>query len=312
MVKISSMGKSQIAKQDTVEKKQRWKPKVKSETNVSLSCPFCQSPIEPDFAICPHCGRSLTPEKCSFCGAAMSPTAKFCTHCGQSREGVVCPICGTLNSRNFCRKCNSPLTPMAQIEQERAKNDHKFKAVQAKARELTELHERIEQLKNEKPHEDIVNRLSEKDRKMVDEYAELLKSMGVTIPQVPSDTQPEQEIRKTYEENIMSLDEIMAAYREKAAEMDAALSALTPPPDYTPEQQRDYYSARKIATLHTEYDMSGYQSSMWQCNLCGAIHNCPSECMRPELGGTWIYVTPEQYIEERGSSIISSQTLNIE
>lgn len=312
MVKMSSIKDIQIANKGAAEKRQNWRPKVKPKATASLSCPFCQSPIEPFFAICPHCGRSLNPEKCSFCGASMSVTARFCTHCGQPREGITCPQCGTLNSRNFCRKCNSPLTPMAQIEQERAKNDPKFKIVQAKAKELAELHRQIEQLRKGRKQEESVHHLSEEDKKMVDEYAQLLQSMGVMVSGSQGNAPQEQETRKRYEENIMSLDEIMDAYRNKVAEMDAALSALTPPPDYTPEQQRDYYSARKIATIHTEYDMSGYRSSMWQCNLCGAIHNCPSECTRPELGGTWIYVTPEQYIEERGSSIINKQTLDIE
>lgn len=244
----------------------------------------------------------------------MKPSAKFCTHCGQSREGVLCPECGTLNARNFCRRCNAPLTPLARQAQEAAQNDPAFKAVQAKADELARLHARIEQLRQEASREeDIPPQLSEDDRALLDEYAGLLQSIGASAPvtQAPV-SQEEPRACPRYADTAFSLDELMTAYREKAAEMDAALEALVPPPDFTPEQQRDYYSARKVATIHTEYDMSGYQSTVWQCNYCGAYHENPSACVAPELGGNWVYITPEQYVEQSYSYIEASHTLRIE
>lgn len=236
----------------------------------------------------------------------MKPIAKFCTRCGQSREGVKCPKCGTLNSRNFCRKCNAPLTPGGMKALEEAKNDPKFRAIQTKARELAELHARIEQLDTSSEPG-----LSAEDRALLDEYADLLSSLGSAKPFTPeskprTQSQPKpltqtptvSEQKPAWELNIISMDELMKAYREKTEEMNQALAELAPPPDYTPEQQRDYYSARKIATLETDIDLSGYNSSMWKCNFCGCLHTTPSDCMRPELGGTWLYVTPEEYIEK--------------
>lgn len=298
--------------------KQSWRPKSFSAAHTpTLQCPYCNHPIEAGYAICPVCGRSLTPGKCSFCGAAMKETARFCTNCGQSREGIICPECGTLNSRNFCRKCNTPLTLMAQKAVAEAKNDPKFKALQAKAEELAELHARIEELRNaadEKEYE--VPELSAADRAMLDEYADILASIGVAKPEKkkePKKTKPQpQETRPKYEDKAAMLDEVLKAYKEKAAEMDAALAALTPPPDYTPEQQRDYYSARKVATVVNTYDMSGYDPMMWQCNLCGALHKAPTQCAAPELGGVWIYVTPEQYNMEMQGHNITNTTLKIE
>lgn len=274
----------------------KWRPKEAKKNQPGTQCPYCGDDIKASYAICPNCGRSLTPDKCSFCGAAMKPGAKFCTHCGQSREGVVCPECGTLNARNFCRKCNTPLTAMAQKAMEAAKADPAFKAVQAKAEELAELHARIEELRN--GGGESVAELSDADKALLDEYADILGSMGAYKPQPKTQSAPApQAARRQYTDGgAPSLDDIMKAYKEKAAEMNAALAALVPPADYTPEQQRDYFSARKVIRTHTQADLSEYNPSLWCCNYCGCLHNNPSECAEPELGGTWIYQSPEEYI----------------
>lgn len=302
------------------EKRQPWKPKSPSfmdktrgmTATAAQECAYCHKPVPEGSVICPYCGHSLTPEICSFCGAAMKPSSKFCTHCGQPREGVVCPECGTLNARNFCRKCNAPLTDMGGLAQAAAQNDPAFKALQAKAKELAELHAQIEAFKNNREPEFHAPQLSETDRALLEEYAEILRSIGVSAPASTSPAHSQPAERPRYADTAISLDEIMAAYREKATEMNAALAAMVPPPDYTPEQQRDYYCARKIATIHTEYDMSDYQSCVWRCNVCGALHNSPSECVNPSLGGTWIYITPEQYIEENKAFIATKHTLIVE
>lgn len=281
-------------------------------TTLNKVCVYCGQSIPTEAVICPHCGHSLTPEKCSFCGAPMKSASKFCTQCGQPREGILCPECGTLNARNFCRKCNAPLTEIARLEQAAAQNDPAFKAVQAKAAELAKLHAQIEELKNSnKYYEEDVPYLSNADQALIDEYAAILQLISTSSAQ-QNVTDTKQEKHTQYADTEISLDAIMTVYREKAAEMDAALAAMVPPPDYTPEQQRDYYSARKVATMHTEYDLSDYQPSVWKCNVCGALHNCPSECVAPQFGGTWIYITPEQYIEENGEYIVSQRTLKIE
>lgn len=273
---------------------QKWRPKQARKTDDSAVCPHCGLDIKATYAICPHCGRSLTPGKCSFCGAPMKAGAKFCTRCGQSGEGVVCPECGTLNSRNFCRKCNAPLTPMAAKALEAAKADPAVKALQAKAEELAELHARIEELRA--AGEDTPG-LSAADRALLDEYADILSSMGTMKPAPVAQKAPAAPAaRREYKESAPSLDDIMKAFREKAAEMNAAMAALVPPPDYTPEQQRDYYSARKVLKTHTQADLTEYNPSLWCCNYCGCLHNNPSECAEPQLGGTWIYQSPEEYI----------------
>lgn len=300
------------AQKSQYRSRQAWKPRSVSDDS-DKECPYCGGDIKNSYAICPHCGRSLTVGKCSFCGAAMKEKAKFCSKCGQSREGIICPECGTLNSRNFCRKCGIPLTDMAQLAMKAAKNDPAFKAIQAKADELAELHARIEAM-TEGGAEGEANppQLSEADRQLLDEYADILGSIGSYVPKPVEKSQSEVPTRKEYADDVMSLDEIMAAYKEKAAEMNEALAALAPPPEFTPEQQRDYYCARKIARVDVKYDMTGYRPNLWVCNFCGYPHFNPAECSEPELGGTWIYVTPEEYIQKNGAYLDSSSSLVID
>ncbi len=292
--------------------RQLWRPKSQRGADDSSVCPFCHGQIRLGMGICPHCGHNLISDKCSFCGSPMKSGAKFCSHCGQSREGVVCPICGTLNARNFCRKCNYPLTAMAQRALTEAKNDPKVISLQKKADELAELHRRIEELRNANSVPDqSPAELSKEDKALLDEYADILGSIGAYKPQVALPSPPQETQRRQYADTSASLDDIMVAFREKAREMDALLASIVPPPEFTPEQQRDYFSARKIGRIEIEYDMSDYSPTMWKCNLCGMLHHCPSECSEPQLGGTWVYVTPEQY-REKYITLIKSTKFKIE
>lgn len=307
---------NRVSRQSTNESmpKKAWKPKQQFKEDVGVECPYCHASIVSGDAICPSCGRSLIPDKCSFCGAPKKITAKFCTRCGQSSEGVKCPECGTLNSRNFCRKCNSPLTDMAQRALAAAQNDPMFKAVQKKADELAELHNRIEELRNGSSDQLSIE-LSTEDKALLKEYADILSMIGASPVQVyQNDAEPKIEElpkRKQYSVSTTSIAELLKAYKEKAAEMNEALETLTPPRDFTPEQQRDYYSARKIATVVTETvcDMSGYRPTQWRCHFCNNLHDNPSECARPELGGVWEYISIEQYIAE--NTHVVSTSLNI-
>lgn len=157
--------------------------------------------------------------------------------------------------------------------------------------------------------------MSEDDRKLLDQYAELLSSIGSPAPIsrkvgiAPEVASAEAEPDCSF--SMMSLDDLMKAYREKADEMDRALAEMAPPPEFTPEQQRDYYAARKVATLETTVELVGYSPMMWKCNLCGCMHSSPPECARPELGGTWVHVSPEEYLAENPDLAITSVKLHI-
>ena len=69
-------------------------------------------------------------------------------------------------------------------------------------------------------------------------------------------------------------------------DLNASLARMLPPAGSTPQEQRNYYCARKVAvtTRTTSRVRVG-----WVCNYCGCTHDQPSECARPFLGGTWKY-----------------------
>lgn len=82
--------------------------------------------------------------------------------------------------------------------------------------------------------------------------------------------------------------------------LNAALERMLPPAGSTPQEQRNYFSARKIAvtTRTTERVRVG-----WVCNYCGCTHDQPSECTKPYLGGKWVYedvtTTRVDYIKKK-------------
>lgn len=210
-----------------------------------------------------------------------------------------------------------PLTEMGQAALADALADPQFTIVRHKAEEMASLLSQINRLEqgggtgsNEKEPERVY--LTEADRAMLDEYRDLLASVRTISPSSTEAEQPSEETRRTYSAPTPSISELLEAYRAKANEMNAALAAMTPPAGFTPEQQRDYYAARKVASIETEYDLSDYTPTMWQCNYCGALHNTPSACVQPELGGTWIAVTPEQYIKAHGEHIVTRRSFIIE
>ena len=81
-----------------------------------------------------------------------------------------------------------------------------------------------------------------------------------------------------------SREEMRAEYERMKAELNSILGRMTPPPGSTPQQQRNYYSARNIPVLKKIR-----VKVAWICNFCGCWHNDPDECVRPDLKGRWIY-----------------------
>jgi hypothetical protein len=52
----------------------------------SASCPGCRASIQPEFLLCPYCGRTLQ-EECPGCGRHVEAGWKVCPHCAVSLEG---------------------------------------------------------------------------------------------------------------------------------------------------------------------------------------------------------------------------------
>ena len=87
--------------------------------------------------------------------------------------------------------------------------------------------------------------------------------------------------------------ELRAEYSKIKAELDKALEGMLPPVGSTPQEQRNYFSARK---LPVEKVILTKGREAWVCNFCGCWHNCPSECCEPWHGGKWVYEYKEEKI----------------
>lgn len=239
--------------------------------------------------------------RCTFCGSAVDAGERFCTECGNNLAGIKCPHCGTLNYRSFCSNCFAPLNEMAEQALSDARWDPHFQRAEQLAAEMAELEKIIDAAKSEVcQYDDAPDQsvsLSDADRKVLSEYNDLFAGL-TNIPATPAgtpspNTQSKAKERKKFA--IQKAQDAIAAYRAKAAELQMHIDAMTPPTAATPEEKRNFFSARMIRTTRLEK-----VAQEWVCNFCGCHHKCPNECAEPQLGGKWIFedklVETTQYI----------------
>lgn len=272
----------------------------------SNHCIHCHNLIDSNLALCPHCGKPVQDTSCSFCGASIELNEKFCPDCGNSRDGIICPDCGTLNFRSFCRKCNTPLNDMALIALDKVRKNPLVIRSSQLAREMEELEQQItlmvqqmdENESDELPLEaetslDTSNKLTEEDRNILNRYKELFSDFSINKP-IGSIDKPLSNIenpkkgRTKFNIDNNLLQSAVEEYRAKAEEMQSLLDAMIPDPNDTPEEQRNFFCACKMET-YSNVKSTKTERVGWVCNLCGCRHSQPSECARPELGGTWLY-----------------------
>ncbi len=262
------------------------------------SCAHCGAETQPNWEICPACGHNLQAELCSFCGSAMDADNAFCPECGNPRTGIMCPGCQTLNFRSFCRKCNAPLNAQAQAALEEARKDPKVQKAIALVEELAELEAFLfAPAEEEEAVPPEIAELSEENRRLVDQYKDLLAAFRGQ--QAPTKTEerkeetppPAPKLKPGFSINIASKEEAMKKYKEKLAEMQATLASMIPDAGMTPQLQRDYYSARKVEIVtRTKVKVPLY----WVCNAYGCEHSQPNDCVEPWKGGKWVYDEHEE------------------
>lgn len=239
-------------------------------------CEYCGAAYSATAQICPECGMGISGGNCTFCGKPMPPGEAECPHCGNPSDGIECPECSTINFRNFCRKCGVALNSRAQNAIARYRETPEYRKAEGIAQEL----KRLDNFINGKTS---VNSLAE----------------PICPPAQPSapKVKPSPAQRKEINFNVLTLDEAERMYEEKRAEMEAVLDSIVPPPDMTPEEQRDFCTARKIVVTYTTV-INKTINKGWICNYCGCRHNNPSECAEPWHGGTWITIDVSKTIVE--------------
>lgn len=231
--------------------------------------------------------------RCTFCGSAAEPGTRFCTECGNNREGITCPHCGTLNYRSFCKNCYAPLNEQAHKALTEAKFDPHFQRAEQLVKEMAELEKIICEAEAANQYKEAPDRsvtLSAEDRQILDAYKDLFG--GMANPPAPSapadepDTSTRMRERKQFQ--IQKAEDAMKLYKAKMAELQMHMDSMLPDSAATPEEQRDFFSARIITTTKIEYIKQG-----WVCNYCSCFHKCPNECVEPQLGGKWIFFEKE-------------------
>ena len=92
--------------------------------------------------------------------------------------------------------------------------------------------------------------------------------------------------------------EAQEAYQKVVKDINQLFEEMLPPVGSTPEEQFNYYSARKVAVERIQTIKRTIKTG-WVCNYCGCHHRQPSDCVEPWLGGTWICETEELTIHTK-------------
>lgn len=253
-----------------------------SSPHHGIECPNCHQTVGKDNELCPHCGFRLHANHCTFCGAAMDPEDLFCGECGGSAKGIKCPHCGTLSFRSFCPKCNEAIDELGKEELQKAKADPLYQRICSLAEQIIEAQESSSPL----PHEDEL-----RIEKILEKYRDLHISSDMPIEKPYHEERAETAEQRRSRTGSQAIrltgsDGLPTDLSSAIEELNSLLRSMVPDPGLTPQMQRNYYCARKVAV----YRKSKVKETVgWVCNLCGCQHHSPSECARPELGGTWIY-----------------------
>ena len=275
--------KANAATQDKVARKEKERHNHRTD---GTRCPICGAEIDSRYEICPECSGKLV-SYCTFCGADMDRSDTECPECGMPAGGVRCPKCGTLNHRSFCSACNEPLTRAAQKAVQKALADTKVQEAIEMCNRLAELEAELEAA----GVDDIDEGPDSGDEILSEGARRMMEIMGKVKPGMPEHAKPSQPAPSQPAPAAARRDvqKIKEEYRRTVRDVNKILDEMLPPAGSTPQEQRNFFSARKVAVVTTVRQKVKVPIE-WICNYCGCHHKNPSECAEPQLGGTWVYI----------------------
>lgn len=254
-------------------------------------CPHCGAPVDERYELCPVCGGKLV-DYCTFCGAPMQEGDVDCPECGMPAEGVVCPNCHTRNFRSFCRQCSLPLSRAARRAVEKAKQDPKVLEAARLIKKISELQAELDGILPGDDVEDGDQTPSEPSESEL-LFQELMAKVGFTPAERPKVA--ERKMGRSHEE-------VLAEYKQTVEAANKTLLEMLPPAGMTPQEQRSYYTARKVAVMEVieerYYGIQVKETVGWECNKCHVIHNSPEDCAVREFGGVWITCDRIKVVDE--------------
>ncbi len=245
-------------------------------------CPQCSSSVNPNQDICEECGCWLLKLQCKFCYASLNSDDEFCHECGNPTAGIVCHNCSTLSFFDFCPKCNTPLTPQALDEIEKAKNDKELVAIKDLFEELAELKVEIEEPPSVSEEEIRLQQEEEEKRKILQQLESFYKQQDKiktstekaktdTVKKVPKET-PKPKINLSQQ-----ISERNSRRKKIMLEIDEKLDALKNRTFNNSQQARCFFNANRPKGNY-----------VWNCNYNNSLHPDPNNCGNPEEGGRWV------------------------
>ena len=262
-------------------------PKPKT-LEADSTCPHCGAAVSSEYELCPECGWKLV-DYCTFCGAPMSPEDIDCPECGMPADGIECPNCHTHNFRSFCIKCGQPISRAAKMAVEKAKKDPKVLETVRALQKIADLKAELKALDEEEGLEAEPEEPTEGELRL----RALMAKVGFTAAEKPKVTS-----RKVGR----SREEIMAEYTQAIEDANKVMEEMLPPVGMTPQEQRNYYTARKVAVMEVMeerwWGIKVTETMGWVCNKCQVLHKDPSECCVAEFGGEWVTCDTMQVVEE--------------
>lgn len=257
---------------------------VKTSADTSQAggkCLHCGASVEAKYELCPVCGGKLV-DYCTFCGAPMQEGDVDCPECGMPSEGVVCPNCKTRNFRSFCRQCSQPLSRAARRAVEKAKQDPKVQEAARLIKQISELQAELDGILPGEGLEEEDQTASEPSESEI-LFQKLMSKVGFT---------PAEQPKPAKRRMGRSREEVLAEYRQAVDAANKTFSEMLPPAGMTPQEQRNFYTARKVAMMEVieekYYGIPVTETVGWECNKCHVLHRSPEDCAVREFGGVWV------------------------
>lgn len=266
---------------------------AQQDNNSTFTCRSCSHEISSNADICEHCGDWQLLGNCCFCYTPVKTGQKFCGSCGNPPEGIRCYQCGTHSYFSFCPRCDATLAKDAKPFLESIQQSDSFLI-------LKDLSDKIAfDIQNERNN--IVIEDIKPTYKHLNEYLNKDEEVFKPAPQQNSFIfknkikDVSEELKKAEMLRISSSNTKNIIEEEK--ELRQKISALQNKLFSDNQSARKYYTALKLVlpqlVVINEKRLVG-----WLCNLSNTIHNGPSDCCEPNLGGTWIYEDKRTYNTE--------------
>lgn len=245
-------------------------------------CPACGAKVDPLGDICEVCGEWLLKDKCKFCYANISENDAYCPECGNPTVGVVCSKCGQLSIFDFCKTCHIPLTEFAEEAVKQVQNDPEILEMQKMQEEILQAEADLEKSLEEEEKQKRLNRLIEQAKKFEEHMNNFYDKKKEEKPKIqkPHRARP---VKKNLFDDGDNTEINAAAERAlqlaKKRELQKKLDAQRKKTFSKPQEARRFFAATKPPIVLG-----------WKCNFTDTQHECPEDCARPELGGTWIII----------------------